>query len=69
MNRRTPNRDVEIFGVRLDLELLGIHLVVTCLAVYAAADLGVSAWRGVVAGLVAYLVTLLRHPGDRSAAQ
>jgi hypothetical protein len=51
--------------VRLDLELLGFHLVVTCFAAYAAAQLGVGAWRGVVVGLVAYTVALLRHPPGR----
>lgn len=67
VNGRTPNGAAEILGVPVDLELLGIHLVVTCLAVYVAAELGVGAWRGAVVGLVAYLVALLRHPAGSSS--
>ncbi|WP_135854031.1 hypothetical protein [Halorussus salinus] len=71
MTRRTPDDSLTVpdalssLGrelLALDLELLGVHLVATCVAVYFAVRFDVGAWRGFVVGLVAYLVALLRHP-------
>ncbi|NHN61548.1 MULTISPECIES: hypothetical protein [Halorussus] len=55
-----------MLGVPVDFELLGIHLLLPCLATYAAAEFGVGAWRGAVVGLAASAVALLRHPARSS---
>lgn len=59
-NRISPQRKTNIFGISIDLRLLGIHLALTPLAVFAFQHLGLGAWRGIFVVWSVYLLMWLR---------